>query len=444
MCVRACPVRSVAGAVKETQIAPTVSSAVIARSLRRSNPESHDNRMFLDCFVPRNDGRRCPSLPDTIFMLLRLANTLVMSNRRDISMKKFTSCIFALAISLLIISIPVYATEYEQKPYPPTIEKSVNPTIGQSGDIVRYTIIVHNPNDTWVGEHIVRDCFPAHKIRPYMDTLTITRDGVPITGGNAVTDSFVVYDYCFTEGYVDLLFYGLPPLSETVIVFYFRVLPDVVEDVKIVNEVTIWFTIWVPGPWNPSTGRPDPGYRDRGEYPVDDCYAVVNLQNGNGGGNGGNGGGGNGSNGGGGLPPWQPPGGGSTPQPPRVPSYTPPGITPDNPPPGGSPPANPPGLVPPWPLPPPPPQVGDVLTHSTPPPPPGEDEYVQTEQGDDTDEDIDDDDGKDDGTQPTLPPQRHNPQTSDDFTLTRLIVSAVGVMLSLGLVFFSVLKMRKR
>lgn len=350
-------------------------------------------------------------------------------------MKKFIYYAFALAVLLYVICIPVYGAEEEQKPCPPTIEKTVNPTIGQPGDIVRYTIVITNPNDEWVGEHIVQDDFPAHKIRPYMDTIVVTRDGVALTGGHAASDCFLLYYYCLTTGYIDFLFYGLPPLSETVITLYFRVLPDVVEDVKIVNEVTVWFTIWVPGPWDPITGMPGPGHHDRGEYPVDDCYAVVIVENGNGNdndngnGNDTGGNGGNGDNGGGGTP-WHPPG--TTPRPPTNVPLDPPSDPPPNQPPTTPP--GPPPLVPPQTMPPFPPTVVDVPVDSTPQPPY---EYVPTEPNED------EDDSKPPGTIPP-PGTPHNPQTGDDFTLTRLVVSMIGVVLSLGVVFFLVLKLRTK
>lgn len=331
--------------------------------------------------------------------------------------------IYICALVILLLNAPtlsIFAAEEEQKPNPPTIEKSVTPTIAQAGDILQYTIIVRNLNDAWVGEHIMRDSFPANKIRPYMDTLTVMRDGVQLTGGHTVADSFLLYGYCLTDGNIEVLFYGLPPLSETIITFESRVLPSVTFDTKIVNEATIWFAIWVPGPWNPETGMPDPGHHNRGEYPVGECYAVANMppDDGNDDGNGNDTG-----NDGGGFPPfWHPPRGGIS-QPPRTPTYTPPYI-PSAPPQYTS--ADSPDSLPPLP---PPLYVAYVLLDDTLAQPC---DYVLTEP----------DDGE--PSEPTHQTDATiNPQTGDDFAITRLAVSAVGLILSLSAVFFLFLKLRR-
>ena len=332
-------------------------------------------------------------------------------------MKKFRNCIVALIILLSVPALSMFGAEEEQKPDPPIIKKSVSPIVAQAGDIVHYTIVVRNLNDVWVGEHIVRDVFPANKIMPYIYTLTVMRGGIQLTGGHMVDDCFLLYDYCLTGGYIDLLFYGLPPLSETIITFYSRVLPGVTFDTEIINEVTIWFALWAPGPWNPETGRYDPGHRNLGEYPVGSCYAVVNLSYEDGNDNRND----TGNDDTGGLPPWQPPiGGGVPPNRPtvRLP-YTPSDLAPYTP---SDPLPSEPLLLPPLP---PPLDMEDTQLQPYEPY-----DYTPAEYYDD---------------KPPIPRAADtiNPQTGDDFTITRLVVSVIGIILSLSIVFFLLLKLRR-
>jgi len=122
------------------------------------------------------------------------------------------------------------------------------------------------------------------------------------------------------------------------------------------------------------------------------------------------------SGGGGGFP-WHPPGGGMS-RPPLIPPYPPPYA-----------PFDPPPYMP-TDLPPPPPYIGEVSVHD--PIQQQQYEYVPEKQ----DEGI--------PVIPTPPTTAiNNPQTGDDFTITRLAVSAAGLILSLGIVFFLILKLRR-
>jgi len=113
------------------------------------------------------------------------------------------------------------------------------------------------------------------------------------------------------------------------------------------------------------------------------------------------------------VPPWRPP-----PQRviPETPSDPPP-YTPEDPPP----------LAPPMLPPMPPPLYAPLVYIPEPPAPP----YVPVEPP------------ADDKPQEPAPPATVNPQTGDDFTMTRLIVSVAGLVVSLGIVFFLFLKLRK-
>jgi len=216
-------------------------------------------------------------------------------------LKKYIAIL--LALSLLLLSIPavnlIAEGDEEQKPDPPTILKTVNPTQSMPGGTVRYTITVHNPNEPsgeraesyyWLFDYLVVDRFPAALSSPVISSLRVYQDGVRLHESQTNVSGIVFYaDRFDDDDEIAILIHLLPPGSETVITFDAVVAPSAAPGTLIRNDVTLYFYPWMPSDvvfspasadaFSPASSAefcPINGWPgERVPIEVDNCYAIV-------------------------------------------------------------------------------------------------------------------------------------------------------------------------